>query len=213
MFILSLMINSAYLFAHWATAGVTLQTIHPGYVVAVVAGAFVASIGFSSVHAHHDAIAAFGVGVFYWPILTAIVTARLMTAGPLPPIIVPSLSAFLATAVTVTVAWIVSHPGPTGGPQSLLTGVLLMMVVIQLVFVEEYRKLSFSFSFWIFTFPVAVTANYAIRWFAASGLGHWNAWAWAALVLASAFVVAISARTVVLIAGRREQALPATETP
>jgi tellurite resistance protein len=110
------------------------------------------------------------------------------------------------------VAWIVSHPGPLGDPQYILTGVL-MMILIQIVFVEEYRKLSFSFSFWVFTFPIAVKANYAVRWFAASGLEHWDTWAWTALALASAFVVAISAKTVVLIAGRRPASVPAPATP
>jgi tellurite resistance protein len=213
LFILSLMINAASLFAHWATTGVTLKMIHPGYFVPMVAGAFVASIGFSSVQLHHEAMAAFGTGVFFWPILTAVVTARLMTAGPLPAILVPSLSTFLATAGTASLAWIISHPGPLGDPQYILTGVLLMMILIQIVLIEEYRKLSFSFSFWVFTFPVAVTANYAVRWFAASGLEHWDTWSWTALALASAFVVAISARTVAMIAGRREASVPAWVTP
>jgi tellurite resistance protein TehA-like permease len=211
LFILSLMINAASLFAHWATAGVALNIIHPGYFAPIVAGSFVASLGLSSVPPPR------GVGCLrgrrlFWPILTAVVTARLMAAGPLPPIIVPSLSAFLATAGTASVAWIVSHPGPLGDPQYILTGVL-MMILIQIVFVEEYRKLSFSFSFWVFTFPIAVKANYAVRWFAASGLEHWDTWAWTALALASAFVVAISAKTVVLIAGRRPASVPAPATP
>jgi tellurite resistance protein len=117
------------------------------------------------------------------------------------------------TAGTASVAWIVSHPGPLGDPQYILTGVLLMMILIQIVFVEEYRKLSFSLSFWVFTFPVAVTANYAVRWFAASRLDHSDTWAWTALALASAFVVAISAKTVALIAGRSEASVPAPPTP
>jgi tellurite resistance protein len=100
-----------------------------------------------------------------------------------------------------------------GDPQYFLTGVLLMMILIQLVLVEEYRKLSFSFSFRLFTFPVGVTGSYSVRWFAASGLQHRDAWAWVGLALASAFVVAISARTVALIAGRREAPVPAPATP
>jgi tellurite resistance protein len=213
VFILGLMLNAASLFAHWVTAGVTLQMIHPGYFVPMVAGSFVASIGFSSVHAHHEALAAFGIGIFFWPVLTAVVVTRLMSSGPLPPVIVPSLSAFLATAATASVAWIVSHPGPMGDAQYFLTGVLVMMIVIQIVCVEEYRKLSFSLSFWVFTFPIAVTGNYAIRWFAASGLEHWETWGWTALGLTSALVAAISTKTVVLIAGRRRASVPAAATP
>jgi tellurite resistance protein len=67
LFILSLMINAASLFAHWATAGVALNIIHPGYFAPIVAGSFVASLGLSSVQLHHEALAAFGVGVFSGP--------------------------------------------------------------------------------------------------------------------------------------------------
>jgi tellurite resistance protein len=201
-FILGLLVTASRLFAHWVTAGMTMQTIHPGFFVPMIAGAFVASIGFSSIHAHQEALAAFGIGLFFWPVLAAVVMTRLMTAAPLPALIVPSLSAFLATAATANVAWIVSHPGPMGEAQHLLTGVLVVMVVIQLVLLDEYRKLPFNFSFWVFTFPVAVTANYAVRWSAAAGIAHWETWAWVALGLASAFVAAIAGWTVLLRAGR-----------
>jgi tellurite resistance protein len=198
-FVLSLMILAARLFAHWVTAGETIQTLHPGYFVPMVAGAFVASIGFSAVHAHHEALAAFGAGAFFWLVMTAVVTTRLMTAGPPSAMVVPGLSAFLVAAGTANVAWIVSHPGPMGEMQYLLTGVLVMMVVIQLALFEAYRKLSFSMAFWIFTFPVAVTANYGVRWFAASGLSHWQVGAWIGLALASAFVAATGLRTIATI--------------
>jgi tellurite resistance protein len=194
--IVSLMILAARLFVHWVTAGTSTLTVHPGYFIPLVAGAFVSSIGFSSVHAHEEALAAFGVGIFFWPVLAAIVLTRLMTAGPIPAPIIPSLSAFLATAATANVAWIVCHPGPVGQVQSVLTGVLVMMIFIQMAFLVEYRRLPFSVSFWVFTFPIAVTANYAIRCLAASRFTHWELYAWTGLGLASTFVAVIALRTI-----------------
>jgi tellurite resistance protein len=206
LFIAALTFDAARLFAHWATGGVTMEAIHPGYVIPLVAGAFVSSIGFSSVHAHQEAIAAFGVGAFFWPVLIAVVTTRLMAAGPLPIAIRAGLSAFLATAGTANVAWLVAHPGPIGPIQQALTGVLVMMLIIQLAFLAEYRRLPFTMAFWVFTFPVTVTGGYAVRWFGVSGLAVWRPWAWTALAIATATVLAIGARSVVFLSAQRRSA-------
>lgn len=136
-----------------------MQSVHPGYFLPVVAGSFVASIGFTSMHAHDAALAAFGIGAFFWLVLGTVVTVRLMTAGELPPAARTGLSANAAAPVTASVAWIVSHLAPMGALQLGLTGVLVIMPLMQLLLIGEYRKLAFSPLFWVFTFPVATTAN------------------------------------------------------
>jgi tellurite resistance protein len=60
-----------------------MQSIHPGYLLPVVPGFFVAGLGFSSIHAHDAAIAAFGIGAFFWLVIGTKVTVRLMTGGEL----------------------------------------------------------------------------------------------------------------------------------
>jgi tellurite resistance protein len=195
-FIAALTIVATQLLAHWFTGGVSMQSIHPGYFLPVVAGSFVASIGFSSVHAHDAALAAFGTGAFFWLVVGTVVTVRLMTAGELPPAARTGLSAYLAAPATASVAWIVSHPGPMGALQLGLTGVLVIMLLMQLLLIGEYRKLAFCPLFWVFTFPVATTANYAVRWFAASDLPGREIYAWTILALATAFILAIAVRTV-----------------
>lgn len=203
IFIAALAIVAAQLFAHWLTGGVTMATIHPGYFLPVVAGSFVASIGLSSVHLHEAAIAAFGAGSFFWLVIGGVVMVRLMTGGTLPQAAKPTLSAFLAPPATASIAWIVAHPGPMDAIQALLTGVLVIMVVVQVVLIGEYRRLAFSMAFWIFTFPVAASANYAIRWLAASEVAGWRVWAAVVLGAATVFVIAVGAATIVSL-GRRK---------
>lgn len=195
-FIAALTVVATQLFAHWVTGGVSMQSIHPGYFLPVVAGSFVASIGFSTIHAHDAALAAFGIGAFFWLVVGTVVTVRLMTAGALPPAAKTGLSAYLAAPATASVAWMVSHPGPMGALQLGLTGVLTMMLLMQLFLIGEYRKLTFSPLFWVFTFPVATTANYAVRWFAASSLPGREIYSWIILALATAFVMTIALRSV-----------------
>jgi tellurite resistance protein len=195
-FIAALAIVAAQLLAHWVTGGVSMQAIHPGYLLPVVPGFFVASIGFSSIHAHNAAMAAFGIGAFFWLVIGTIVTVRLMTGGELSPAATTGLSAYLAAPATANVAWMVLHPGPVGAIQLGLTGVLVIMVLMQVMLLPEYRKLPFTQMFWVFTFPVATTANYSIRWLAATDLPGREIYAWTILGLATAFALAIAVRTI-----------------
>lgn len=194
-FIAALAIVAAQLLAHWVTGGVSMQSIHPGYLLPVVAGSFVASIGFSSIHAHDAAIATFGAGMFFWLVVGTVVTVRLMTGGALAPSAKTGLSAYLAAPATANIAWMVSHPGPMAAAQLGLTGVLAIMALMQVMLLPEYRKLPFTQLFWVFTFPVGATTNYAIRWLATTSLPGWEIYAWTILGLATAFTLAIAART------------------
>lgn len=195
VFIAALAIVAAQLFAHWVTGGVSMQSIHPGYLLPVVAGSFVASIGLSIIHAHDAAIATFGAGMFFWLLVGTVVTVRLMTGGELAPAAKPGLSAYLAAPATANIAWMVSHPGPMGAVQLGLTGVLAIMTLLQVILLAEYRKLPFTSGFWVFTFPAGATTNYAIRWLAAINLPGWEIYSWSILGLATAFTLAIAART------------------
>lgn len=211
-FVAALAVVATQLLAHWVTGGVTMQSIHPGYFLPVVAGPFVASIGFTAVHAPEAALAAFGAGAFFWLVVGTVVTVRLMTGGPLPASAVPALSAYLAAPATASVAWHVSHPGGAGTLQLGLTGVLLMMLLMQVLLVGVYRALPFSTLFWVFTFPVATTSNYAVRWFTTSTVPGRELYAWAILALSSLFVLVIATRTVTGLIRRSTPAVPATRS-
>jgi tellurite resistance protein len=194
-FIAALAIVASQLLAHWLTGGVSMQSIHPGYLLPLVPGFFVASIGFSTIHAHDAAIAAFGIGAFFWLVVGTVVTVRLMTGGEVPPAAKTGLSAYLAAPATANIAWMVSHTGPVGAVQLGLTGVLAIMALMQIMLLPHYRKLPFTQLFWVFTFPVGATANYSIRWLATTDLPGGETYAWTILGLATAFTLTIAART------------------
>lgn len=84
-----------------------------------------------------------------------------------------------------------------------------MMLLMQVVLLGEYRALPFSSLFWVFTFPVATTSNFAVRWFAASTVPGREIYAWAALTVSTVFVLAIASRT---LAGLVPKAGPAAQT-
>lgn len=203
-FVAILAIIAAQLVAHWLSGSIAMDSLHGGYFVPVVAGPFIASIGLTTVGLHEAALITFGAGIFFWLTFGTIVMGRQITGSPLPASVAPALSAFLAAPASAGVAWIISHPGPMDEAQDLLTGVLFIMLFVQVLLINQYRKLRFGLQFWIFTFPVASTTNYLVRWLAASGFPGWHAWAWTLLGVATAFVAAIGVASVVTIAkGRR----------
>ncbi|CAN5414912.1 hypothetical protein BH09ACT1_BH09ACT1_09430 [soil metagenome] len=205
-FVAILAIIAAQLVAHWLSGSIAMDSLHGGYFVPVVAGPFIASIGLTTVGLHEAALVIFGAGIFFWLTFGTIVMGRQITGSPLPASVAPALSAFLAAPASAGVAWIISHPGPMDEVQDLLTGVLFIMLFVQLVLINQYRKLRFGLQFWIFTFPVASTTNYLVRWLAASDFAGWRAWAWSILGVSTAFVAVIGIASIVtIVRGRRAE--------
>ncbi|UFS58520.1 SLAC1 family transporter [Subtercola endophyticus] len=194
---------AAQLFAHWIVGDLHIDSLHPGYFLPVVAGAFIASIGLSSVGAHEAAVAAFGVGVFFWLVVGTVVTGRLMTRSQLPDAVKPTLAVLLAPPATGGIAWFAASGGVSGPIEFAFAGVVVMMLLVQIVLLPEYRKIAFSLAFWAFTFPAASAANFSVRWFAASPFAGWQAVAWVVLGVASAIILAIAARSIVFVVAAR----------
>jgi tellurite resistance protein len=200
---------AARLAAHWISGGLpNASVMHGGYLVPVVAGPFIASIGLTSVGLHDLALYAFGAGLFFWLTLGTIVMYSHIAGGRVQRSASPALTAFLAASATASIAWLVAHPapGPPDALQSILTGVLFIMLFVQIALIRQYRRLPFGMEYWVFTFPVASTANYLIRWLAQVNAPGWQLWAWGILALSTAFVGVIGIGTAVaLIRGRRSK--------
>ncbi|WP_405575125.1 hypothetical protein OG317_35130 [Streptomyces sp. NBC_01167] len=192
----ALAIVAAQLFAHWLTGQLTFKQLHPGYFLPLVAGPFIASIGLSSVHAVPAARTALGVGTFFWVIIGGVITARLITAGPLPVPVIPSLSVLLAPPATGGIATFFAYPGPIGPLQLAFFGVFIMMVLIQIALFRAYINLPFNLNFWNFTFPVSASANYGLHWLDEATFDGRRQLAWAIVCLATVIVLAIAAATV-----------------
>ena len=154
----------------------------PGYLLPVAAGPFIASIGFSTMGWPQAAIAAWGTGAFFLADDRNGGDGALHGGIEMPDDLKPVLAGYLAAPATACVAWIVIRPEGSGIIQTGLTGILLMMILMQVVLIPQYASLPFSLTFWIFTFPVSTSANYGIRWLktvdvAGSELISWPSWA------------------------------------
>ncbi|MFD3440713.1 hypothetical protein ACFWU3_24760 [Streptomyces sp. NPDC058685] len=192
----ALAIVAAQLFAHWLTGHLTFKQLHPGYFLPLVAGPFIASIGLSSVQAIPAARTSLGVGIFFWVIIGGVITARLITAGPLPVPVIPSLSVLLAPPATGGIATFFAYPGPIGPLQLAFFGIFIMMLLIQVALFRAYINLPFSLNFWNFTFPVSASANYGLHWLGEATFDGRRQLAWAVVCVATVIVLAIAGATV-----------------
>ena len=205
VFVSILAIVEAVLVQGWISGGLDRERLHMGYFLPVVAGSFIASIGLSVVRLHDAAIAAFGVGVFYYAILGAIVVSRLVTGAPLPLALRPSLSILLAAPATGGTAWFELHGDRHDLVQTMFLGIVVMMALVQVLLIRMYRHVPFSMGYWTFGFPVASTCAYLVRWILDERPVGWEAWLGIALGLATAWIVALAIATLVhVLRGRVE---------
>ncbi len=192
----ALAVNAAALVAHWLSAPLDEDALHPGYFLPVVAGPFIASIGLAAVHDRMAAVAVFGVGIYFWLLLGAVITSRLFFGTPLPQPFKPVLSILLSPPGTASLAWFAITGGGIDQLQAAIGAVTLFTLLIQLFFVADYLRLPFSSQHWVFTFPLAVLGNIGVRWCAGLGFGGWEVVAWVVLGISTASILAILGGTV-----------------
>jgi tellurite resistance protein len=141
------------------------------------------------------AVAVFGVGIYFWLLLGAVITARLFFGSPLPPQFRPVLSILLSPPGTASLAWFAITDGRIDQVQVAIVGVTLFMLLVQLFFVGDYLRLPFTAQHWVFTFPLAVLASMGVRWAGGAHDDRWEGLAWAVLAGSTLLILAIAAAT------------------
>jgi tellurite resistance protein len=186
---------AALLIGHWITSDIAFDAVHPGYLLPVVAGPFIASIGMTEVRYPHLAVALFGVGIFFWLTIGSIVLARLITGSAVPSDGVPRHAILMSPPAAGSLAWFAISHGRVNSVQDVITGVLVVVFLVQLVLIPKYAKAPFSLSFWAFTFPLCASSNFAIRVMSAYRPGGCAGVVVVLLVITSAAVLAITVKT------------------
>ncbi|MFI6360435.1 hypothetical protein ACIBJF_49780 [Streptomyces sp. NPDC050743] len=96
-------------------------------------------------------------------------TVRL-TGGPLPGPARPALTVLTIPPATGGIAWTAAHKGVFDAVGYGFAGTLLFTVLLVVFLIPELRQPSFHPGLWIFSFPVAASSNFTIRWIHASAL-------------------------------------------
>lgn len=185
-----------YLMSWWLSGGVRLTDLHPGYLLPIVAGPFLASTTLTAVGLTTAALAAIGAGVFFWLTLGTIITGRLMGGGRLPKEQLPVMSVLLTPPLTGGAAWFAAGDGRADLLQQAVLGIVAILLVAQLFLLPLYLSTPWSPSWWALAFPAAALAGYALRWDGAIGTVTTRGIAIAALTLATTTMLILVTRAI-----------------
>ncbi len=96
----------------------------------------------------------FSVGLFFWPILTAIIFYRLIFHASLPERFMPTLFIFVAPPAVGFISWY-NMVGEVDAFGRLLYFIALAFTLLLLVQVQYFARLKFFLSWWAYSFPIA----------------------------------------------------------
>ncbi|MEV6057979.1 hypothetical protein [Streptomyces sp. NPDC052107] len=170
VFLTAAALIAARLLAHWLTGTLSTTTLHPGYLLPVSSAPFVASAIASTLRLPGVADAAFAVGLLYWLAFGTVILGGLVTGGPLPGPARPALTVLTIPPATGGIAWTAAHKGVFDAVGYGFAGTLLFTVLLVVFLLPELRQPAFHPGLWIFSFPIAASTNFAIRWVHASAL-------------------------------------------
>ncbi|MFE0630041.1 hypothetical protein ACFW3D_24130 [Streptomyces sp. NPDC058864] len=195
LFALASAVIAARLLAHWVTGGLGAAPLHPGYLLPVVSGPFIASTTGSAVRLPDAAAAAFAVGVLYWLAFGTVVLGRLVADG-LPGPARPTLTVLTIPPAVGGLAWTSAHGGRVDAVGYGFAGLVLFTVLIVLFLVPHVRQDGFHLGHWVFSFPAAATGNFLVRWLHGAAVPGGKGLTWLVVALVSGAFLVLCAATV-----------------
>jgi len=130
-----------------------IKHLNPAWFIPVVGNILVPIAG-----VHHAAVEIswffFSVGLFFWPVLTAIIFYRLIFHQSLPERFIPTLFIFIAPPSVACISWY-NLTGTIGTVGMILYCIALFFFILVLVQAQYFLRIKFYLSWWAYSFPIA----------------------------------------------------------
>jgi tellurite resistance protein len=213
VFIVLTVLLGGWFTGQWIIGPVDLDRFHPGYFLPTVAGGLVAADGAALIGQRSLAEVLFGLGVLCWIMLGSLVMARLLFRPPLPTALQPTMAIEVAPAAVAILDWFALHGARPGPVPAFLAGYGILMVLAQVRLLPAYLRLTFTPSFWAFTFSWAAVAAAGIAWLQGTQPTGYRIWQYVLAAAVTVLIGGIAIRTAIAISRRqllpRPQAAPA----
>ena len=203
---------AAWLVSLWLRGGLALESIHGGYLLPTVAAGFIGATCAARAGIELLGWALFGIGLFFWAVMTVLLIIRLAFRPALPDPLVPTMAILVAPPAVAGIAWFQLTTLTPSVVAAMLAGMGLLLLLVQLLLVPMYSKLTFSLGFWSFTFPAAAVVTDALLWVHVRTFPGWQAVSIVLLAVITVLVAAIAVRSLVEVFGRRRDVAEATLT-
>jgi len=143
----------------------------------------------------------FSLGLFFWPVLTAIIFYRLIFHGSLPERFMPTLFIFIAPPAVGFISWY----NLTGGVDAfarVLYFVGLFFTLLLLSQFNYFRHLKFFLSWWAYSFPIAAITIATLVMAKATGLTLYTWLAGGLLTILTLLIAMLLVRTLMAVLRR-----------
>ncbi len=143
----------------------------------------------------------FSLGLFFWPVLTAILFYRLIFHGSLPERFMPTLFIFIAPPAVGFVSWYNLVGGVDAfGRVLYFTGLFFTLLLLSQF--NYFRRLKFFLSWWAYSFPLAAITIATFVMFRETGHAFYAWLAGSLLAVLSVLIAVLLVRTVLAIIRR-----------
>jgi tellurite resistance protein len=185
-----------------ATGDIPADMVTPALYLPLVGGGLIGAMALSAIAAngaagaHAWAVLLFGVGVGSWALLEVRVMNRLF-AGPLPPPLRATLGIEIAPAPVAVLSALSLWPALPADVIVVGLGIACVPLLAVLARWRWWTSVPFSAGFWSFSFPIAAFASVIVEATRRSG------WpmevAYGAVLMATALIAYLAARTLALL--------------
>ncbi|HBG04079.1 MAG: C4-dicarboxylate ABC transporter [Geobacteraceae bacterium GWC2_58_44] len=136
----------------------------------------------------------FSLGLFFWPVLSAILFYRLIFHGSLPERLLPTLFIFIAPPAVGFVSWF-NLVGEVDAFGRVLYFVALFFLLLVSSQINYFVRIRFYLSWWAYSFPVAAVTIATLIMAKETGLALYFGLAAVLLALLTLIVAGLLART------------------
>ena len=183
---------AGWITARWMLGGLELEHVHPGYLLPTVAASLVSAVCFSTLNAPDIAYALAGIGLLFWVVIAGLNMTRGFAWHDHLGALTPTLAILAAPAPVAGILWFsLGEPGGTHVGAAIF-GLTCFGILTQAFLMPTYARLTFTPSFWSFTFTSAAIATFTVQWVALNQLPAVLAWLPVAMV--AILIVAIAVR-------------------
>lgn len=187
----------AWITAGWITLDGDFRRWHPGYYLPTAAGGLIAGACSALLGLTTLSHVLFGLGVGSYLLLASIISQRLFVVPALPPPLLPTMAIEVAPPVVAANSWFVLNGGRVDVAAAALTGLALLMLLMQLRLISLYRRAPFGPGFWAFSFPAAVAVTLGLHWLAAEHVRGSTILGYILVGVLTAGFVLLAARTII----------------
>ena len=192
-------VYAAWFLAEVFQGGGALDSVHGGHLLPTVAAALISGQSLAVVGVRHVAVGAWAVGILFWLVVGTVILARLAFRPSLPDALVPTLAILSAPPAVAGNAWFALNGGKVDVVEELLLGTFIVLMLVQVLLVPRYARLTFGLSFWALTFTAASSATFALHWLVLTQPAGHRVWSWLVVAAATGLIGWVAARSVVLV--------------